>query len=148
MKTLRDFPPDCSSVSHKSSPKPWCPSEVWPNKSGMRWKRICSFFLGRYRKRMACNKRMNVANSLSDVRCSIMAHYVLFSETISSTLKCSQKLCVIAHFIHLGLRYSYYLSDIYVKAKHRFDCSFWLQSNGSGGCTAFFAEHVLSNEFS
>lgn len=74
---------------------------------------------------MACNKRMNVANSLSDVRCSIMAHYVLFSETISSTLhKVQSKLCVIAHFIHLGLRYSYYLSDVNVKAKHRFDCSF------------------------
>lgn len=100
--------------------------------------RICSFFLGRYRKRMACNKRMNVANSLSDVRCSIMAHYVLFSETISSTLhKVQSKLCVIAHFIHLGLRYSYYLSDVNVKAKHRFDCSFWLQSNGSGGPQLF-----------
>lgn len=35
---------------------------------------------------MTCNKRMNVAHSLSDVRCSVMAHYILFSETICSTL--------------------------------------------------------------
>lgn len=81
---------------------------------------------------------MNVANSLSDVRCSIMAHY-----SQKPFVALYIKLCVIARFIHLGLRYSYYLSDVYVKAKHWFDCSLM----GLGGAQ-LFAEHVLSYEFS
>jgi len=82
---------------------------------------------------MTCSKRTNVANS--DVQLWLVTFYSQ-KPFVALYIKCSQKFCVIARFIHLGLRYCYYLSDVYVKAKYRFDCNFWLQSNGSGGCTA------------